>query len=186
MNNKIGMPTGRGGTRRNAGKKRRPLEEKILNGAAKRPIEVLSFANENDLVLIETPIPHDFIDSEQLDQFSGEKTGTYARKIYDEAYEWLKERRVAHIIPKLLLERYASETANWIYCLMLTREHGQFSRNKKKETLEVSAWARQAVIYGSRVDSLWNQIYYTVRDNSSVRYDGDTPHSDTLAKILDW
>ena len=175
-----------GGARRNAGKKRRPLEEKILEGSKKRPLEVISFAKEDNLILIESSIPHEFIDDKQLNQISGETVKTYARQIYDETYNWLKTRRVAQLVPKLLLERYASESANWIYCLSLTRKHGHFRQNQKRETLEVSPWAKQAVEYGARSDSLWNQIYLTVRDNSSVKYEGESPHNDTLAQILDW
>jgi hypothetical protein len=177
---------GRGGTRRGAGKKRKPIEEKLLSGSEKRPIEVLSFANDSELITAEASLPHEFLGVDQLNEFDGSKEQTYAKKVYDETYGWMKERRVAHLVPKLLLERYASECANWIYCYMLTRKKGNFVINKRREMPEVSPWARQMLEYGARSDALWNQIYLTVRDNSVVKYEGDSPHSDILAEIIDW
>jgi hypothetical protein len=68
-----------------AGKKRRPLEEKILEGSKKRPIKVISFAQENAVIALEPALPPDFLATDQGDQISGTLEETYAKRIYEEA-----------------------------------------------------------------------------------------------------
>ncbi|MBR4382228.1 MAG: terminase, partial [Selenomonadaceae bacterium] len=98
--------TQRGGLRIGAGKKRKPLEEKILEGKAdKAATNVTLSAPETSK---EPPQLKKFMTAKQK---NGEHLQT--RKIYSEIWNWLAERGCENLVDNQLLEQYAMSVARW-------------------------------------------------------------------------
>lgn len=112
--------TNRGGARIGAGPKKKPLHDKVLAGnPGKRPLTVMEFNDTADLDSQAMPLPREFLKTTQ-------KSGkvTLAVEIYKSTWNWLNERRCAHLIPAQLLEQYAMSVSRWIQCEEAITEFG--------------------------------------------------------------
>ena len=104
--------TNRGGFRVGAGRKKKPLAEKIADGQASKTDAVVPVASEPEISAA-IPEPRDFINTEQrgLAGVTNE-----SRAIYDDTMKWLAERGCADIVPRGMVEKYAVATARWEQC----------------------------------------------------------------------
>ena len=100
--------TNRGGYRVGAGRKKKPLAEKILDGQAEKQERSVS-----DIAGFDIPEPRDFINAEQRGLAGVQNE---SRAIYDDTMRWLAERGCAEAVPKGLVEKYAVATARWEQC----------------------------------------------------------------------
>lgn len=92
----------RGGARPGAGRKKKPLTERIEAGQKATVLK----APEVDA--LEMPKIKDYFKAEQR---MGE---LYAAEVYQETWDWLKERGCATLINPMLLEQYAMSAARWV------------------------------------------------------------------------
>ena len=97
--------TNRGGKRQGAGRKPKPLAEKLQEG---KKAAVLALP-END--------PYDGPEIESIKEFlsSDQRMGDlYGKEIFEQMVTWLRDRNCAHLVSPHLLEQYSMAMARWI------------------------------------------------------------------------
>ena len=177
------MPTksnnigGRGGARPGAGRKKKPLNEKVETGnPGGRALKVLDIPDVNG---VDMPKPHDFLSATQRD--GGQ---LQAKEIYEETWEWLKSIGCTAVVSPQLLERYAMSVARWIQCEECITEYGFLAKHPTTGNAIPSPYVSMSQSFSKQANNLWFQIYQVVRENCSTEYKGATPHDDMMERLL--
>ena len=107
------MANGHGGARPGAGRKKKALSEKIIDGnPGKAPLTKLQFGlKETDMHGEDMPPV-----SEYLKQVTKNSQQNLAPQIYEDTWRWLNERGCAIYVKKELIEQYALYMQRWIQC----------------------------------------------------------------------
>jgi len=172
--------TNRGGARIGAGGPKKPLYDKILEGnPGKRNLTVLTFEGTDALVGEAMPAPHEYLSASQA---NGEQT--LAAEIYETTWAWLNKRRCSHLIPALLIEKYAQSVARWVQCEEMITAYGFLAKHPTTGKAIQSPYVAVGQSYMKQANNLWFQIYQAVRENSAADYTGQTPHDDVMERIL--
>ena len=166
--------TNRGGARPGAGRKKKPLSEKIKEG---KTATVLRMPEPPEWEDIPMPPIKEFMTAEQR---MGELR---AEEIYTETWEWLKERHCAHLINPILLHEYSMATARWIQIEGVSSQFGFVNRHPTTGLPTQSPFVVEAQSYLKLSNSLWLQIYQIVQENCVASYKG-SPHEDLLESLL--
>ncbi len=119
--------TARGGQRVGAGRKSKALTDKIAAGnPGNRKLKVIDLPNVKDLDGTDMPEPREYLKATQ-------KNGApfVAEDIYEETYNWIKERGCERLISKQLIEQYAMSVSRYIQCEQAVSEYGLLSRNHR-------------------------------------------------------
>ena len=170
---------GSGGARIGAGKKKMPLQDKILTGnRSKAPITVLKFPNEENLVKETMPEPREYLIEEQK---NSEKT--LAEDVYSKTWEWLDKRRCAHLIPVQLIENYAQNIARHIQAEQKISQCGLTVIDEKTGRQVPSPFIAISQSYMRQANTMWLQIYQTVKENNAGEYKAN-PHDDLMESLL--
>lgn len=147
--------TNRGGLRAGAGRKRKALEEKILDGTA-------IFAGEKSKKnQPKIKPPKKFLTSTQKD---GGKL--QSKKIYEELSAWLSERGCESLLPQQLIEDYAQAVGRHIQCEEYLSEYGLIARHPTTGEPIISPFFKMNNDCIKLSSLLWNQIFSAVRDNA--------------------
>lgn len=104
--------TKRGGARPGAGRKKKPLVEKIQEG---RDAVVM---DTDGLESKEMPDVKEYL---KADQAMGE---LHAAETYEEVWNWLKDRGCAELVSLQLIEQYSMSVARWIQLEQLISRTG--------------------------------------------------------------
>ena len=168
--------TNRGGVRIGAGKKRKSLEEKILDGDANE----LQLADSQEKVAFSTEPPKtkDYLSAIQR---NGEKL--CADEIYKEIWKWIKSRNCENLIDNHLLEQYAMCVARWQQCENEVSRLGLKSKHPTTGGAMASIYVRMAQDYLKQINQLRYQIYSVVKDNS-LPFGYSAVDNDPMEKIL--
>ena len=152
--------TSRGGLRIGAGKKRKPLEEKILEGKAEESATVATF-----------PVNKTPKEIPQLKKFmtARQKNGEHlqTKKIYSEMWNWLAERGCEKLVDNQLLEQYSMAVARWQQCEEYISRCGLLGEHPTTGGEIVSVYVKMAQDWQKQINQLRYQIYAAVRDNST-------------------
>jgi len=168
--------TQRGGARIGAGKKRTPLADKIVEGRLEG-VEILTSPTE--LNADNPPTPKKYLSAKQKD---GGKT--YAKKIYNETWLWLKAHGCAGLVTQQLIEGYAQVSARHIQCEEFLSKYGLLSRHPTTGEPTTSPFVRMSLDYLKQASQLWYQIFQVVKDNCAEGYDGANPQDDLMENLL--
>ena len=163
--------TNRGGVRVGAGRKRKSLDEKILEGHS---VDLINPA-AND----ETPPVKEYLSSIQR---NGEKL--CADEMYLEMWSWLKAHGCESLVDTHLLEQYAMCMARWRQCEAAISKLGLKGRHPTTGGEMTSVYVKMSQDYLKLVAQLRYQIYSTVKDNfSSIGMsNGDNDDMEMLLK----
>jgi hypothetical protein len=150
--------TNRGGYRVGAGRKKKPLAEKILDGQAEN-LKAESPVLESDNFII--PEPRDFINTEQrgLAGVTNE-----SRAIYDDTMKWLAERGCADSVPRGLVEKYAVATARWEQCDRLISMGGVTSKHPTTGAQIASPFVSMSLHWLKQANQQWHLIEAKVQE----------------------
>ena len=177
------MPTksnntgGRGGARPGAGRKKKPLTEKVETGnPGGRVLKVLDIPDVN---CVDMPKPHDFLSATQRDGCQ-----LQAKEIYEDTWEWLKSIGCTAVVSPQLLERYAMCAARWIQCEEMTSTLGYLSKHPTTGKPIPSPFINIGINYMNQANRLWNEIYQIVKENCSTEYTGANPQDDLMERLL--
>lgn len=151
--------TQRGGSRIGAGKKRKPLEEKILEGKADNSAD----ESREKVPDIKIKPPKKYLNADQ--KLGGGKT--YAKQIYKETWEWIISHRCEDFVTKQLVESFAHVTARHIQCEEILSKYGMIGKHPTTGEPTASPFVKMSIDYIKQASQLWYQIYAAVRDNSS-------------------
>ena len=165
--------TSRGGMRVGAGKKRKPLEEKILEGKT-------ADAAKNNVNSSKTKIkpPKKYLTAEQRDG-----TKLYSRQIYRETWEWITEHGCEAFVTKQLVEDYAQATARHIQCEEYLSKYGLVGKHPTTKEPTACLFVRISLDYMKLASQLWYQIYAAVRDNATSGVVGNS-QDDVMESLL--
>ena len=107
------MANGHGGARPGAGRKKKALSEKIMDGnPGKAPLTKLQFEIQKTDMHGEDMPPV----AEYLKQVTKNSQQNLAPQIYEDTWRWLNERGCAIYVKKELIEQYALYMQRWIQC----------------------------------------------------------------------
>lgn len=172
--------TNRGGARVGAGQKKKTLHDKILEGnPGRRQLTIVEFKDAADLEGQTMPPPREYLSAKQK---SGKTI--LAVEIYEKTWQWLYERRCAHLIPAQLLEQYAMSVSRWIQCEECITEFGFLAKHPTTGNAIPSPYVAMSQSFMKQANNLWFQIYQVVKENNAADYKGSTPHDDAMERLL--
>jgi hypothetical protein len=175
-----GVKGGSGGARAGAGRKKKPLAEKVLEGnPGKRPLTVAAFKDAPALEAADVPAPREFLKAVQKD---GKRTK--AEEIYAETWAWLSARRCAHLIPAQVIEQYAQSAARWIQAEEAVTAFGFLAKHPTTGAAMASPYVKMSQDFMRQTNNLWLQISQTVQENCAAAYSGAAPQDDVMERLL--
>jgi len=157
---------GSGGHRAGAGRKRKPVAEKILNGnPGKRPIEFVDFSGAAEI----TADPPEPLNEAEA-------------KIYKYVFDWLTQVGCTRGILTYHMVVYARCKARWLDCEKMNTQHGLLV--KSKDRADLSPYVQAATIYLKHANDAWAEIYKVVRESKLQEYSAGSPNDDVMEQIL--
>lgn len=174
------MANGHGGARVGAGKKKKPLADKIIEGnPGKRKLTIVEFPRVAELQGVEMPPARNYLAATQK---SGKPL--MGAEVYAITWKWLEERGCAQHVPPQLIEQYAVSISRWIQCEEYITDYGLLAKHPTTGNAIPSPYVSMGQSYSKQATNLWYQIYQFVRENCSTEYKGTTPHDDMMERIL--
>ena len=167
--------TQRGGARVGAGRKKKPLAEKIQEGQS---TTVLAF-NPSELSGEDMPPVKDYMIAAQK---NGESF--IAKDVYEDTWHWLKERGCESVVNPQLVQQYAMAVARWIQCENAVSEYGFLAKHPTTGAAIASPYVAMSREYLKQVNQCWYQIFQLVKENSTSDFNGKTPQDDLMERLL--
>lgn len=169
-----------GGARVGAGRKKKPISEKILEGnPGGRTLKVIEFDDTAHLQGQDMPKPNELLSSPQKGGRS-----LQAVEIYQLTWNWLLERGCAALVSPQLLERYAMTVARWIQCEEIISEYGFLAKHPTTGNAIQSPYVAMSNTYMNQTNRLWFEIYQIVKENCSGDYRDTNPQDDIMERLL--
>ncbi len=173
------MANGHGGKRPGAGRPRKSLAEKQMEGTygTRRP-KVLNMPEAKEIKR----------DPEPWMSYYGSHTAGApdAPEIHRMTVDWLTKVGCYHLVHPEYISDYAILKASWYEAQRQVTRLGMYylnpAREEKKELLE-NPLINASVQYFKMAQVAWNKIWEIVRQNSEI-YFGDNPEQDFMAQLL--
>jgi phage terminase small subunit len=163
-----------GGARTGAGRKKKPLAEKILDGQAKTA-KVIDFGG---VAVEDMPRPDEYLSAQQK---NGKPFG--ADKIYKETWEWLKERGCETLVNKRLIEAYSQTFARYIQCEDAISSLGFIGKHPTTGGIIASPFVAMSQSFQKQANLMWCAIFEVVKDNCATSFSGNT-NDDIMERLL--
>lgn len=163
------------------GRPKKAIADKITDGnPGRRPLTVIDFGDSAaDLEGQEMPKPSEFLSARQKDGST-----LCAAEIYENVWNWLKDRGCVALVNPQLMERYAMASARWIQCESITSELGFLAKHPTTGAAIQSPYVAIADKYMTQANRLWSEIYQIVRENCTGEYSGANPQDDVMERLL--
>lgn len=173
--------SGSGGARIGAGRKRKPIAEKMQEGnRGHSQLTVMQFDNLPNLEGREMPKPNSILAEPQ----EGGKP-LQATEIYASVWAWLEARSCATLISPQLLDRYAMSFARWIHCEETISKFGYLAKHPTTGEAMQSPFVKMSHDYLGQANRLWTEIFAIVRENSMVNVaNASNPQDDMMESLL--
>jgi hypothetical protein len=169
------------GNPRGAGRKRKPLADKIAEGSADcaQIISLPDLPEPPDLESDDMPPFDDFMSAPQ-------KVGVElkAKDVAEQTWRWLKARGCANLINPMQLEEYAMCIARWIQCEMIISDKGFLAKHPTTGNPVTSPYVTAAQNFMRQANSIWFMIFQVVRENCSVAFTNISPQGDAMERLL--
>lgn len=169
----------KGGARTGAGRKRKPLAEKLENNAGRRPIKYIPNEAMSEISGEDMPPPSDWLQ----DQTKNTQRQSVAGKIYEATWRWIAERKCDHLITKEQIEQYAASVARYIQCEEGISQFGLLAKHPTTNMPIASPYVAMSERFLKRANLLWATIYQIVKDNCETPV-GKNHNDDIMEKIL--
>jgi hypothetical protein len=183
------MAGGHGGARPGAGRKRKPLAEKVL----------LAGNGHHKVTKLKEPIPAKEIPksivpdisgddmppvSEYLKKMTKNTNENIAPEIYQKTWQWLKARSCEQFVKPELIEQYALYIARWVQCEEGINSFGLLAKHPTTGSPIASPYVSMGLNFLKQANILWGQIFQIVRENSSVAVGDHNPADDVMIRLL--
>ena len=165
--------TNHGGVRIGAGRKRKSLEERLLEGTEKPQVMF-----EKPQTSFEFPAPKSYISAPQRDN-----SILAARQVYDDTYRWLAKCGCADSIAQQLVEDYAQATARFIQAEGELSRAGLIIRHPATGEVLPSPLVKISLDYLKAAQQIWYQINQFTKENGTGN-SGNAGTTDTMELIL--
>jgi hypothetical protein len=159
------MANGYGGARIGAGRKKKALADRVLEGKEEK-VKVIKFKSE---INGEDMPPPNKILSENTKGASK----NIAKEIYINTWNWLKERKCEHLINPQIIEQYALSVARWRQTENAVHSFGFLAKHPTTQMPIASPFIKISQDFLKQSMNLWLQIYTVVKDNCADYYSGD-------------
>ena len=172
--------TNRGGARIGSGQKKKALADKILDGnPGNRKLTIMDVTDMTELTGESMPKPRGYLTAKQKDGST-----TLAAEIFNNTWQWLKERGCAQLVTTQLIEQYAQSVARWIQCEQAISEFGFLAKHPTTGNAIPSPYVSMSQNFMKQAIIICLQIYQVVRENCTTEYRGVTPQDDAMEKLL--
>lgn len=157
----------RGGARVGAGKKRKSLEGKVLDGRAAEHLVVadLDDLEADELEGADMPKPSAFLKSLQKD---GSKL--QAEQIYKRTFAYLKSVGCHKLVSPGLVEQYSMMYARYMACEEEISKHGYLAKHPTTGLPTTSPYVNMSQNFAKQATIAWNQIFQIVKENASENF----------------
>jgi hypothetical protein len=163
----------RGGARPGAGRKPKPLADKIFEGnPGKRPLRVTEFYG--------IPANGELTPPDFLKIASKEAAENYptADQIFIKISEWLKTTGCAHLISPTLIEDFAINRRGYFECEYMNKRLGRITGGKRSPYIDMMA------TYAGLMRVAWDRIWNIVAQNTEKRFEGGGNTDDAMERLL--
>lgn len=164
--------TTRGGARIGAGRKPKPLEEKLLEGVENLPQKI-----KENRKKIKSPKPY-------LSAIQKDGTKTFARQIYRETYDFLQKYNCADSISAQLVESFSEVMARHIQAEMQISQAGFIIRQPTTGEPILSPLVKISLDYLKAAQQIWYQISQVVKENGT--FNAADGAADTMENLLNF
>lgn len=169
------MANGHGGARPGAGRKKKPLSEKIMEDMpGKRAPKVLGFAEGLPADTTPPGFMADFVAIEQVEPTVDD--------IYSDMVDWLQRTGCLHLINPQFISDYAMLKFRWYECeavvmaqLKTLATQGHWPQNPVTD---------MSLKYLKQADVAWNKIWSVVAQNCEYNFGGENPNADVMHGLL--
>lgn len=188
------MSNGHGGARPGAGRKRKALAEKVLYaGNGHHKITKLKAPKKSEPATIKEIPENDFADiagndmppvSEYLRKMTKNTNENIAPDIYENTWQWLKERGCEQFVKKELIEQYSLYIARWVQCEEGINSYGLLAKHPTTGSPIASPYVSMGLNFLKQANNIWGQIFQIVKENSSVAIGEHNPADDVMTRLL--
>ena len=175
------MANGHGGKRPGAGRPRKELSQKILEGnRGKRKLKALEFTGEKYSDVPPNLDPPEYLRHFNVTGVSNSVPGIEV--IYKETADWLSKTGCLHLINPAFITHYALLITRWMECedivsraIMLKDHNDDFAPNPMSS---------QALQYKKAADAAWEKIWSVVAQNCEHDLGGDNPNTKIMEGLI--
>ena len=172
-----------GGCRVGAGRKKKPLAEKIATGnPGGRKLGVLDVPETLgavDLEGVDMPPVKEYLSAVQRDG----KT-LCAAEIFKTTWGWLTKLGCEKMVNPQLVEQYAMSVARWVQCEEAITTYGFLGKHPTSNAPIQSPYVAMGQNYMKQTNIAWGQIFQIIRENCTMDYSGPNPQDDVMEKLL--
>ena len=169
----------RGGSRTGAGRPKKPLSEKILEGnPGKRTLKIIDFPKGD--ALSDIPIPPDYL----AEAAKGDGKWPSAEKIFTNVSAWLERTGCLSLISPEHISDYSLLKARWLECEAMNAKHGLLARHPITQQPIASPYVRMGIDYLKASDAAWSRIWTVVSQNSLKDLRSNSPNDDIMERLL--
>jgi hypothetical protein len=172
------LANGHGGKRSGAGRPRKSLADKKLEGMyGKRRPTVLNFPEQAEEYKLEYPKWLDNLDS----KLEGLPT---IEEFWDATVDWLEKTGCLHLINPMLIADYVVAKIRHYENEITIAVSNTIYRSKVNDIrVDINPAVEASVTYKSQADAAWDRIWAIVTQNSEAYY-GDDPSHDLMSRLL--
>ena len=160
-----------GGARPGAGRKRKPLAERLQTGQV---ASAIVFPVEPNIPSM--PEVRQYLNDDQR------MGNLYAKEIYEETWQWLADRGCVHLINPHVIERYSMAMGRWVQCEKLISELSPIAKKSNGE-VKANPLVEVSQNYLRESRTIWNEIWYIVQANCTDTVSGN-PQDDMMERLL--
>jgi hypothetical protein len=176
------MANGHGGTRPGAGREKKALSEKLVDGnPGKAPLTKLQFDVQHSRQLTGEDMPPI---AEYLKQITKNSHQNLTPQIYESTWKWLHERGCADLVKKELIEQYALYMTRWVQCEEGINQYGLLAKHPTTQMPIASPYVSMGLSFLKQANVLWLQIYQIVKENCETPLGGSNPNDDLMERLL--
>lgn len=163
------MANGHGGKRPGAGRKPKPLAEKLLDGNPGKRRPVVMNLPEDNIAPKECP--------EYLQEFAFFEIEPSIEGIYEQTVKWLEGTGCLHLINPAFITEYALLKTRWMECEWIVGIQPVLGN------IEANPMIDAGLKYLKAANEVWGKIWEIVAQNSQT-YFGDDPNQDIMAFLI--
>ena len=167
------MANGHGGIRQGSGRRRKTVTEKVLEGKLKGNIPNLKAQTVEGSFC---PEPHGYM--EMATKNAGENI---AKMIYGEIYDWLKERKCAHLVQPQIVEQYALSFARYSQAETAIHQYGLLAKSPSNGNAVPSPFIEISQNYLKQTQNIWLTIFAAVKDKCDIF---TNPENDDIMELI--
>lgn len=166
--------TKRGGARPGAGRKKKSLDEKIIEG---KNAKIMVLPTPSDFTGVEVPQPDEYMSAVQKDG-----TTLDAGEVYRKVWAWIISCGCEKLVDPQLVEEYAMSFSRWKQCQQAISDFGFLAKHPTTGAAIASPYVSMARDFERQASAARYQIYQIIKENCSGEFVGSS--NDPMEQLL--